>query len=398
MRPEMATSDNFACTIGLDALARMDLIVDGKTGVAYVRPKPMVAGSAAPLAQAAGANWTVAESVHLQIDGLLVIAGADKNNRHDFAGAKAALTRALEINPQNPSANYYRGVARQNSGDGDGALADLNRALELDPHNVEALNIRANIRMQRDPAGSIADFTEYLKFKPQDDVACAHRAGARYNQGDYAGAVVDYSRALELNPKTASTWLWRGLSYSRLSALPAAIADYTHALALNARNQRAFLCRAEARQILGQWDDALADFDQYLRLKPANAEDAMLYREVVQLQRGRPSADFKATVAGWQNGWNKSLGEYLTGDLNEAGVLAAAEATDPGMAVNQRCVANYFIGMVRLQRGDVAGAREFFASAAAGEKTDYFEVAYARAQLAKLDAAEKASDPPAPAR
>lgn len=227
---EVGTSGNYVGSLGLRALARMDLVLDGKNDVAYARPRPVLDNPSA-----LNRDWIVASSIPLKFDGLLVISGqaksargdyvgaladinqalvinpnnvgalryraTSKNNNHDFAGAIADYSRALELDPKNAGIYADRGNAKRNQADQAGALADFNQALDLDPKNTTALLARANLQMQKDPPEAIADFDEYLKINSKDALAYAHRAGAKYNQGDYAGAVADYSQALDFDQK-----------------------------------------------------------------------------------------------------------------------------------------------------------------------------------------------------
>lgn len=54
----------------------------------------------------------------------------------DWSDILAAYTRALEIDPRNPSALNWRGLARDLVGDVDGAMADFARCVEVDQYYV----------------------------------------------------------------------------------------------------------------------------------------------------------------------------------------------------------------------------------------------------------------------
>ncbi len=312
-----------------------------------------------------------------------------KNNNQDFAGAIDLYNRAITINSTDPHTYIFRADAKLNAKDNAGAKADFDRALEIDPQNTDILKARANARMQNDPAGAIADFNEYLKTNPKDATAYAHRAGAKYNQGDYPGAVADYSQALDLDPKVASTWEWRGKSHANLDEYPAAIADYNHALELNPKSSAIISERAIAEQDAGDSAAALADYDQFIQLKPGNADFERYYRHELLLAQGKPDADFGKIVASWDEGWDKTLGQYLAGVLDEKALLAAAEAKDAKPVKGKECEAYYFIGLSRLRVSDVTGARDYFQKSLATGLTTYREYQFARVELARLDAAKK---------
>ena len=114
------------------------------------------------------------------------------------------------------------------------------------------------------------------------------------------------------------------------------------------------------REFLGDAAGALADYDQAITLNPAGATYSRLYRQLLQLQQGTVPADFVQTVGGWQEGWTKTIGQFLTGQRDEAALFAAAEKSDQEPVTGQRCEAWYFAGQMRLLKGDQTGAREAF--------------------------------------
>ena len=175
---------------------------------------------------------------------------------------------------------------------------------------------------------------------------------------DYAGAVADFSRALDIvqNPDDR-VWYYRE--------------------------------RGEARQLLGDLTAALDDYDQAIALSEPNSHTAQLHRQVVLRQLGRPTGDFAQTIASWKEGWGKTRGHFLAGNLSEADFLAAARG-DGKNTSGQLCQAYYYIGMLRLANGDTAGARDFLQKSAAIEIPDFYhtgfdEHEFAQAELARLN-------------
>jgi len=164
--------------IGMYALMRMDLIVDGKTGFAYLHPKsppgppypgvkrPVVKNVAAK-APVAGGNWTVAESVQVCGDNLFVLAGEYKRSQNDLTAALADYTRALELNPRNAAACSQRGEIEAFQGDEAGARADFTRALELDPGSTETYSRRGVLREIRgDFSNAVSDYEKVIELRP----------------------------------------------------------------------------------------------------------------------------------------------------------------------------------------------------------------------------------------
>jgi len=133
--------------IGMNVLNRMDLVVDGKSGVAYVHPRPPP-GPAYPGVNRPGAakatrirnknwNWTLADDVRLQTDNLYVLSGKYHMVTLNFDAALADYNVALSINSNSAQAFSRRGVVRQILGDFPGAVADYGQVIRLNPDGAD---------------------------------------------------------------------------------------------------------------------------------------------------------------------------------------------------------------------------------------------------------------------
>jgi len=355
---EADVTEKYAGTLGLDALARLDLVVDGKNGFAYLRPKAESADekNAPPNTEALSGGWKIAGPMPLKIDGVFAVSGGAKIKHGNIDDAIADLNHALEINPKNAEAYTYRGTAKEDQGDFSGAAADYSHVLEFDPKNADAY---------------------------------ASRGDVKDAQGDYDGALADYARALELDPKNADFYTDRGETKGRHGDDSGAMADYARALELDPKDAYIYESRAITRQNQGDFAGALPDYDKSIELKPDDSFYPYLYRELLQLRLKKAPAGFKNTVAGWEDSWSKSLGQFLLGNLDESKLLQAAEKKDEEPVAGQKCEAYYFIGMMRLLKGDQTGARDFFKKSMSSEFKDYYEYHFASVELARLDALGK---------
>jgi tetratricopeptide (TPR) repeat protein len=308
--------------IGLGALERMEMVVDGKNSVAYLHPYPSAGAGAAKaspgLADGTG-DWAVVGQMRLKGAAFALDAAGFKFITEDYDGAIADFTQAVATDPKNADAFDSRGNAEVGKGDRDGAMADYTHALELDPANADA---------------------------------CAGRGFLKAQQGDFAGALADCNRAIELAPDASSS----------------------------------HESRAVVRQIQGDAAGALADYGRALELNAAEPNYLRLYSRMFQLGQGPAPAGFAKSVDAWKEGWSKTLGQFVAGQLDETALLAGAEESDKEPATGQKCEACYFAGMMRLLKGDRPGARDWFQKALATNARNYYEYAFARAELARLDA------------
>ena len=114
------------------------------------------------------------------------------------------------------------------------------------------------------------------------------------------------------------------------------------------------------REIQGDFADAVSDYDKVIELNPDGSDWERLYRQTLLWRLGRTPEDFAKVLAGCKEGWTRTLGQFLTGKLDEKALLAAAEKSDGETVPEQKALACYYIGMMRLSKGDKAGARDWF--------------------------------------
>jgi len=101
--------------------------------------------------------------------------------------------------------------------DSEGASEDFYRALWLDPNDPEAYAYAGIARsyLENKP-GEIKKYDSELQNNPNDSNAYNNRGNARYEVGDKAGAIADYNRAIEINPNNADAYYNRGYVYYEL--------------------------------------------------------------------------------------------------------------------------------------------------------------------------------------
>jgi len=284
VRKNYSNESSYAGTLGMYALAQMDLVVDGKNGFAYLRTKKTDTG----IGVADGKQ----ESLHPPtVKGDWVFEGN------------------IQLNPVNlflAAANYKLGAK-----DYPGALADLDRVIKIDSENEHAHWLLAMIKGQElgDFAGSLPEWDWLLQFKPDNLGYAIMRAWGRLHTGDYDGAIADYTNILKTHPD----------------------------------NVEAFLERGMAEEIKGESAMALADYDEVIKLKPDDSVYARLFRQLVLRQLSRPSENFGQVVATWKDSWTKTLGLYVAGDIDESVLLKAAadRKTPAGIRASVRSLLLY---------------------------------------------------------
>jgi len=157
-------------------------------------------------------------------------------------------------------------------GDLAGAEAAVTRALSINPRDAEALNVRAMLRHQRgDVIGAIEAIGEVIALTPGDAAAHFNRAAMLHQAGRLEEAVHGYARALALEPRDLTAWIQRAAAERALGRLEDVVSTCAQALEIDARNPAALNEGAAALGKLGRFEEALALFDRLVRAAPESA-------------------------------------------------------------------------------------------------------------------------------
>jgi tetratricopeptide (TPR) repeat protein len=265
-------------------------------------------------------------------------------------------------------------IACLRRGDYAGAEAAVVRALEMSPRDVEALSIRAMLRHQRgDIAGAIEGFTAVLAAAPKDVGAHFNRATLLHQAGRLEEAVHGYARALELEPRDVTAWIQCATAERALGRHDDAARSCERALEIDPRNATALNDGGAALARLGRFEEALALFDRLVKTDPGNAS-AHTNRGKVLAELGRYeeacSAYKQALIANPKHAptWNSlgvaraALGRYAEAiDAYESASLGENQNFDAGHPLFNKAAALLLLG--DYARGFESYAQRFAAGA-----------------------------------
>jgi tetratricopeptide (TPR) repeat protein len=309
----------------------------------------------------------------------------------DADGAAADFNKSLDLQPKAADALANRGNIEIAQGNYDAAVKDYDKAIELSPNWPVGYFDRAFAKQRSgDLDGAIADLTKAIDLKADYTDAYFNRAVDYDRQAKYAEAMADYDRVIVMNPSAADAYAGRGMDRYRRNDINAAISDFNRAIALKKDSARNYLDRAVASYIQGDLKRAIDDYQHAIELTDKDsASYPQLFRSVALMQDHQdPKKDLATAMVDWKDGWPKTIGRYLTGDLNESAFLAEAERADPKIAGVERCDAYYFVGMTHLLAGDNAAAKNFFDQCLAVNLPDRFSTRFAQSQLTRLASAQ----------
>ncbi|MCB9450462.1 MAG: tetratricopeptide repeat protein [Anaerolineaceae bacterium] len=150
-------------------------------------------------------------------------------DRKEYSLALADYNKALEDNPEYPSAYNGRGMAHYAMGEYDLALTDYNKALEYDPEYASAYNNRGNSYfMMGDYDRAISDYNHSIEYRDDAmEIPYFNLALTYNNLGDYEQALSDINKSLNYDSAYTRAYLLRGNIYQTLEN-PAGFADFAH--------------------------------------------------------------------------------------------------------------------------------------------------------------------------
>lgn len=132
------------------------------------------------------------------------------NNRGSIYADKDDLDRAIQdydeairLKPEKRTlawAFYNRGLAYRQKGQTERAIQDYDRAIQVMPFPLAFLNrgLAYSVLGQYDRA--LQDFDVTIRYRPQNSVALAARAGAYMSKGEYSRAADDFAQSHKINP------------------------------------------------------------------------------------------------------------------------------------------------------------------------------------------------------
>jgi len=132
----------------------------------------------------------------------------------DWAGAEAEFKRAVELDPNYPSAHQWYGQLLTYQKKFDQGMVELKRAHELDPLS---LVINANLGLppyfSRRHDEAVAQFRRALELDPNFPFVHFFLGWAYEQKADHAAALAEFHRAVELDG-TPSAWAYLGHGYA----------------------------------------------------------------------------------------------------------------------------------------------------------------------------------------
>jgi lipoprotein NlpI len=235
-----------------------------------------------------------------------------------------------------------------------------------------------------DFAHALADFNQAIRLKPQEPQIYDERGELRSVNNDDAGAMTDFNEAIQLDAKFAAAYNDRGNTYFDDGKIDKALADYGSAIKWEPDYANPYSNRGRIELFhTNRPADAATDLATAIRLDPGDIY-SVLWLHIARTRSGTPDHDelaanaAKLSTAKDAQSWPRPLIDIFLGQATpEAARQAAGDA-------DQKCEANFYIGLFDLEKNARDDAKKLIGTAASTCPADMLEKAAATAELARL--------------
>lgn len=276
-----------------------------------------------------------AATVYAQLGGLYLQKARETGDPSYYTKTEGALTRALELAPDNVPALVGMGTLQLARHDFAEALATGQRALQLAPNSYAVFGVigDANVELGRYPE-AVEAFQQMVDRRP--DLSSLSRVSyARELHGDLPGAIVAMKQAADAGPPRTESTAWTRVQLGNLyfisGDLEQAELQYQQALLMLPNYVHALGGQGKVAAARGDLRGAIALYSRALEVVPL-PEYAMalgdLYRATGDARRATQQDDLVRVIAQLQqgNGMDVDLEMALfeADRAKDAGALAVA--------------------------------------------------------------------------
>lgn len=208
--------------------------------------------------------------------GLAIMKDGDAHGQFDVQGAFDAFSRAIELDPNNIKAYYYRASFHRNE---TLLMNDYRKIIEIKPDDLESYRIRAMayIKLGK-PDFAIRELGKAIETASgTKEKASAYSVRGRFlcfqmpaDKSDYYFnlGLKDFDSAIELEPRNGDWYSNRGEAYEAIKQYDQALRDYNKAVEIDYRNDRVYSMRGKYFLYRGRPELAVDDFSRAIELNP----------------------------------------------------------------------------------------------------------------------------------
>jgi serine/threonine protein kinase len=186
-----------------------------------------------------------------------------------YEEALQAYERSIELDSNFAPAHNEKGSALHKLGKRKKAMQAYEQAIAVDPNLALAYSNKGHVLNEiKKYAEALPVLEQATSLNPNDPIAHRRRGDALHNLERYKEALKTYDRAIALNTHNAVAYRNKGYTLHNLEKYEEALQEYTKALLLNQDDAVTYSHIGEALNKLKRYEEALKAYDQSLALNP----------------------------------------------------------------------------------------------------------------------------------
>jgi tetratricopeptide (TPR) repeat protein len=193
-----------------------------------------------------------------------------------------AITRAIEIEGENPYSWFIRGQIAYADSDYNSSVDDFTQAILLDTR-YDAAYLRRGLTYRKIKSLDLAitDFERAMSLNPviaslleeslQIFETFNNRGIQNIEKGRYEDAVSDFERAISINSLFSEPFINLGNAYRHLNDYERALLNYSRAELIDQQNPEIYLNRGLTYVKMNKYDKARSDFDKVVQFDESHS-------------------------------------------------------------------------------------------------------------------------------
>lgn len=179
------------------------------------------------------------------------------------------FTQALEADPENLDAYFYRGLAKYGLGDYNSAILDYTKVLFYNP-DADSYYNRGNAKFAlNDFEGAKEDYIKALEIDRELYDAIYNLGLTQFYLGEYREAIEEFDKISSVFPTDQKVYTQKALAYMELEEYNEAFNNYANRILLNPDSE-SFYNRGLALLSVNYYKEAQADFYKAIQLDREN--------------------------------------------------------------------------------------------------------------------------------
>ena len=199
----------------------------------------------------------------------LEILGVIKASQGEHAESAKYLSKAIKLNPNNPSLHYNLAKALSECGRDTEALPHHEQVLKMAPNNPDAwLNYGKSLAVLKQYSSALDAFNKAIFIQPQYFEALLNQSAVYNELKKFDAGLNAAEKAISLRPDFAEAWVNKGVSLKALNQLDAAIACYDKAISFKPDYAEAWANKATILKDQKRYHDAISHYSRALEINP----------------------------------------------------------------------------------------------------------------------------------